>query len=119
MKSFVLFILSLGLLSSCSPKSSEKTTEPLSEEKILSRGKSVYNANCAACHGVEPHLLRDGSVGPNIFGSSEELLRSKMILGVYPDGYTPKKLGGGMPKFPHLEKEISGLSLYLNSKTSP
>ncbi len=119
MKYLVLVYLLTGLLTSCSPQSKDKVSEVSSEEKILARAKSVYNANCAVCHGIDPHLLKDGNVGPNVFGSSEELLRSKMLLGVYPQGYTPKKAGGGMPKFPHLEKEISGLSIYLNSKTSP
>lgn len=114
-KKFICIFL-IGLHVSCSPKSETKTGDASPQEVAISRAKSVYNANCASCHGVDPHLLKAGSVGPNIFGSSEDLLRSKMLLGVYPEGYSPKKAGGGMPKFPHLEKEISGLSLYLNTK---
>lgn len=112
---FAVLIVVLFGMSACTPKKDSASNES-PEALALARAKSVYNSNCAVCHGVDPHLLKDGNAGPNIFGSSEALLRSRMILGSYPEGYTPKRIGEGMPKFPHLEKEIPGLTVYLNTK---
>tara|TARA_R110002124_G_scaffold81193_1_gene214304 strand:+ start:3354 stop:4220 length:867 start_codon:yes stop_codon:yes gene_type:complete len=38
------------------------TVTLLTDEKDLSRGKAIYNLNCAACHGVDG----GGTIGPNL-----------------------------------------------------
>jgi mono/diheme cytochrome c family protein len=90
-----------------------KAAAPLTGEALVQRGRSIYVANCISCHASDPK--KAGSLGPDLFGSSKELLRGRMVLGTYPEGYTPKRKTGVMPKFPFLEKEIDALHAYLNS----
>jgi cytochrome c oxidase cbb3-type subunit 3 len=40
----------------------ESNAEPLTDEASLAGGKSIFNANCAACHG----MMGEGGVGPNM-----------------------------------------------------
>lgn len=40
----------------------ETNAELLTDEQSLAGGKSIYDANCAACHG----MLGEGGVGPNL-----------------------------------------------------
>lgn len=87
--------------------------EPLSD--IAKKGKGVYMANCIACHNPNPRIA--GSVGPDIAGSSEELIRARMMSKSYPPGYTPKRNSKLMPELPHLEHDIPALTAYLNSFT--
>ena len=42
------------------------------------KGKVVYNANCVSCHNLDPK--KQGSIGPQIYGSSKELLSKKFFL---------------------------------------
>lgn len=76
------------------------------------RGRLIYAANCIMCHNSDPK--KQGSQGPDVWGSSEILLKEKVINGQYPDGYTPKRSSHAMPKLPGLKKEIHALYLYLN-----
>jgi len=85
--------------------------EPLSD--IAKKGKGVYMANCIACHNPNPRIA--GSVGPDIAGSSEELIRARVMTKSYPPGYTPKRASHLMPELPHLEHDIPALVAYLNS----
>jgi mono/diheme cytochrome c family protein len=77
------------------------------------RGLRVYRNVCATCHGIDPG--EDGVLGPAIAGSSEELIRARVMLGDYPPGYTPKRNTQQMVALPHLEPTISDLSAYLAS----
>jgi len=43
------------------------------------KGKVVYNANCVSCHNNDPK--KQGSIDPQIYGSSKELLSKKLIMG--------------------------------------
>lgn len=99
-------LLSLG---SCQ-KNEAYSTSSLSE--IESRGKSVYLANCIACHHINPSLA--GSIGPVIEGSSLELLTHKVLTRDYPQGYTPKRNSDVMPSFAHLKNDVEALHAYLN-----
>ena len=77
------------------------------------RGKAIYNLNCISCHNLDPK--KQGSTGPQIYGSSKELLSKKILFGKYPKNYRPKRSGGAMPIMPNLDKEITNLHAFLNA----
>ena len=77
------------------------------------RGKAIYNLNCISCHNLDPK--KQGSIGPQIYGSSKELLSKKILFGKYPKNYKPKRSGGAMPIMPNLDKEITNLHAFLNT----
>jgi len=89
------------------------TPEPKPEENLVAKGKAIYRRNCISCHNINPKLV--GSVGPDLYGSSLDLLRSKVIYGTYPKGYKPKRNTKIMPKFPSLEPNIEAIKEFLNS----
>ena len=91
-------------------------SEP-SAETAVTRGERVYQNVCIACHHGDP--TKDGAVGPAIAGASRELLEARVIRGVYPPGYTPKRAGGSMPAFPYLEPQIDDLAAYLEAAARP
>jgi mono/diheme cytochrome c family protein len=82
------------------------------EEKLYSQGKTTYMVNCISCHNPQPKL--EGSIGPSNYGSSLELLRAKILHGVYPSGYKPKRDTHLMPTFDDFEKNLEGLHVFLN-----
>jgi mono/diheme cytochrome c family protein len=79
----------------------------------VARGRSVYLANCVACHNPNPKLA--GPIGPALAGSSPELVRAKVMRNEYPAGYTPKRSTSAMVPLPHLEPKLDDLSAYLGS----
>jgi len=80
-------------------------------ETAAQRGKKIYDNVCTTCHAGNP--AEDGTIGPAIAGSSEELIRAKVIHGDYPPGYTPKRASKNMAKLPHLKDYIGDLAAYL------
>jgi len=115
---FTMFVATVGLCAGCrcSPSTPATGVTAGAEDPkaaLIKRGKTVYAGNCIACHNPDPKLA--GSVGPDIYGSSLELLRARLLKGGYPEGYQPKRPGAGMPLFPHLEPEIDALHAYLNA----
>lgn len=91
----------------------ESVVEERSPEQLVEAGRSVYNANCIACHGVDP--TRDGALGPAVAGSSLELLEARVVRGEYPPGYQPKRPSRVMIALPHLESKLPELAAYLQS----
>jgi len=83
--------------------------EQLSPE--AERGRQVYVSQCTACHAFDP--LQPGPVGPEIKGSSRELLEAKVVRGSYPPGYRPKRATAVMPPQPQLARDIDTLAAYL------
>lgn len=75
------------------------------------KGKSVFMANCIACHNMDP--AKDGPVGPAIKGSSAALLEARVINAKYPDGYKPKRDTKLMPPRPDLKSSIENLAAFL------
>ena len=76
-------------------------------------GKAIYYLNCISCHNLDPK--KQGSIGPQIYGSSKELLSKKILFGKYPKNYKPKRSGVAMPIMPDLEREIINIHAFLNA----
>jgi mono/diheme cytochrome c family protein len=69
-------------------------------------------SNCAACHNADPK--QPGSLGPEVAGSSRELLEHRVVRGDYPPGYTPKRDTRQMVPLPHLAGEMDAIYAFLN-----
>ena len=93
-----------------------KVNEALTPSIDPAKGKVVYYANCTSCHNYNPK--KAGSIGPDIYGSSIELLKNKVLYGKYPKNYQAKRTSGIMPLYPHLNKQISNLHAFLNSPSN-
>jgi mono/diheme cytochrome c family protein len=87
--------------------------EALSAEEMIEAGRSVYNANCIACHSLDP--TKDGALGPAVAGASLGLLEARVIRAEYPDAYEPKRATRVMIALPHLEPRLPELAAYLES----
>ena len=85
------------------------TREPLSPE--AERGRQVYLSQCTACHATDP--TKPGPVGPEVRGSSRELLDAKVLRGTYPPGYKPKRPTSVMPPQPQIAADLPALAAYL------
>lgn len=101
----VKFVVLCWLVGGCGG-GSEKTAGPNPD-----RGKRLYVANCVVCHNQDPS--KDGPTGPAILGSSETLLRYRVLSQSYPPGYAPKRKSTAMPAYPHLKNAIPDLAAYL------
>lgn len=76
------------------------------------QGKQIYSNNCVQCHG-DPKV---GAFGPPNYGSSLELIRSKVLKGEYPPGYKPKRPTSMMPRFNLPDDNLEALYCFLNDK---
>ena len=81
---------------------------------LAARGRVVYQSNCIACHNTDPR--KPGTLGPDLWGSSQELVESRVMRGEYPPGYAPKRQTHQMVPLPQLQADIPALHAYLNSK---
>ena len=89
----------------------------LKECDVVAVGRTTYVSLCASCHNSNPNLA--GSLGPDVAGSSLELLRAKILLGSYPEGYTPKRKSQAMAKIPLSEDKLLALAAYLEQVKKP
>jgi len=120
---FFAFLL-IMLFSGCEKKSikqEEAESEP-DQKKLnntialttdIEKGRMVYFANCVSCHNNNPK--KPGSIGPEVYGASIDVLLQKFVFGKYPENYSPKRTSKIMPLMPHLKKEISNLHAFINS----
>ena len=117
-------LLLIMLFSSCEKKSikQEEAESELDQKKLnntialttdIEKGRMVYFANCVSCHNNNPK--KPGSIGPEVYGASIDVLAQKIVFGKYPENYSPKKTSKIMPLMPHLKKEISNLHAFINS----
>lgn len=85
------------------------------EQQALSpsaeRGRQIYLSQCVSCHGPDP--AQAGPIGPQIKGSSKDLLEAKIVGGTYPAGYTPTRPTRVMLPLPALAPDIPALADYL------
>ena len=119
---FFFALLLIMLLSNCENKSikqeeaeadkkNTKNTVKLTTD--IEKGRMVYFANCVTCHNNNPK--KPGSIGPEVFGVSIDVLTQKIVSGKYPENYRPKRKSKIMPPMPHLNKEILNLHAFINS----
>jgi len=80
-------------------------------DDAVARGRTVYLAQCTACHASDPAL--PGPVGPPLRGTSRELLEAKVVRGAYPPGYTPRRQTALMAPLPQLAASIDDLAAFL------
>ncbi len=114
--SFFIFagLISVVGLISCNKKAGPSSSTGASEPSALvKRGRSVYQTQCIACHNSNPRKV--GALGPDVYGSSRELLEARILRGEYPPGYKPKRETHVMGRLPHLKSEIDAIHAYLNS----
>jgi mono/diheme cytochrome c family protein len=97
----------------CQSGGSSEASKASPEAQLIARGRAVYVSNCTACHATNPKL--HGSQGPDVYGSSKELLTARILEAKYPEGYKPKRESAAMPALPHLKNDIDALHAYLNA----
>ena len=113
MRRLFFSLLMIMFVSNCEKKSIEQE-ETGANQKILNntvtlttdieKGRMVYFANCVSCHNNNPK--KPGSIGPEVYGVSIDVLSQKIVSGKYPENYIPKRTSKIMPAMPHLNKEI-------------
>ena len=86
-----------------------KSAPPLSPE--AEHGRQVYQSNCTACHNPDP--TQPGSLGPELKGSSRELLEARILRAEYPPGYVPKRETQIMQALPTLKDDVPAIAEYL------
>lgn len=75
-------------------------------------GARIYQSNCTACHSPNPAF--PGVLGPEVKGSSRELIEARVMHARYPDGYSPKRGTHNMVAMPQLEPYLDDLAAYLH-----
>ena len=124
MRRFFFALLLIMHISSCEKKSikqEEVESEPdqkkfnntIASTTDIEKGRMAYFANCVSCHNNNPK--KPGSIGPEVYGASIDVLTQKIVFGKYPENYRPKRTSKIMPLMPHLNKEISNLHAFINS----
>ena len=117
---FVLLLIIL--VSNCEKKSIKQEGEEANQNKLkntvalktdIEKGRVVYFANCVSCHNNNPK--KPGSIGPEVYGVSIDVLKQKIIYGKYPEYYNPKRTSKIMPLMPYLNKKIPNLLAFINS----
>ena len=115
-------LLLIMLISNCEKKSIKQEEAEADQKKLnntvaltteIEKGRIVYFANYVSCHNNNPK--KPGSIGPEIYGVSIDVLTQKIVSGKYPENYRPKRTSKIMPSMPHLNKEILNLHAFINS----
>lgn len=103
------------MLAACTKQAASPPLDPAqaNAEKLRSRGQQIYMANCTSCHNPNPKIA--GAVGPDLAGSSAELIKTRLMSATYPSGYKPKRQTTVMPAFPAIAPEAPAIAAYLNS----
>ena len=82
-------------------------------DDLVKKGRTAFMTNCTSCHNSDPR--KAGTLGPEVFGASLELLEARILRSEYPTGYVPKRKSKVMVALPHLKGELSALHAYLNA----
>ena len=122
MRRLFFSLLMIMFVSNCEKKSIEQEEAEADQKNLnnnfalttdIEKGRMVYFANCVSCHNNNPK--KPGSIGPEVYGVSIDVLTQKIVSGTYPENYSPKRTSKIMPSMPHLNKEISNLHAFINS----
>ena len=122
MRRLFFALLLIMLVSNCEKKSIEQEEKEADQKKLnntvalttdIEKGRMVYFANCVSCHNNNPK--KPGSIGPEVYGASIDVLAQKIVFGKYPENYRPKRTSKIMPLMPHLKNQISNLHAFINS----
>ena len=122
MRRLFFSLLMIMFVSNCEKKSIEQEEAEAEQKKLnktvalttdIEKGRMVYFANCVSCHNNNPR--KPGSIGPEVYGVSIDVLSQKIVSGKYPENYIPKRTSKIMPSMPHLSKDISNLHAFINS----
>lgn len=105
-----VFLSIVILLAACTKKESVSSLSP--QELLLKQGRSAYMARCIACHNIDPK--KPGSLGPDVHGSSLELLKLRVLEAKYPEAYQPKRTTKLMQPLKDAEKDLEALHAFLN-----
>ncbi len=90
-----------------------KSNQSQGVQDLIARGKVTYSSSCTACHNPDPK--KPGSLGPEIYGSTRDLVEARVLRAEYPQGYKPKRATKSMVALPHLKNDIDALAAYLNN----
>ena len=122
MRGLFFALLLIMLVSTCEKKSIEQEEAEADQKNLnnnfalttdIEKGRMVYFANCVSCHNNNPK--KPGSIGPEVYGVSIDVLTKKIVSGKYPENYKAKRPSKIMPAMPHLNKEILNLHAFINS----
>ena len=115
-------LLLIMLVSNCEKESIKQEETEADQKKLnntvalttdIEKGRMGYFANCVSCHNNDPK--KPGSIGPEVYGVSIDVLTKKIVSGKYPENYKPKRTSKIMPSMPHLSEDISNLHAFINS----
>lgn len=120
MKSLILgavLVMSAVVLSfACTKSETSSSTSAASASDPaaaqIEKGRSVYQSVCIACHNTDPR--KPGSLGPDVWGSSRELIEARVMRAEYPTGYTPKRSTHAMVALPQYKYALDAIHAYLN-----
>lgn len=111
-----LLIVSILIMASShisAPKPPSFRVSALTVASNNQAGQKIYTSKCIACHNKDP--FKAGSVGPDLKGTTLELLTLKTQKREYPKGYTPKRKTKIMPKIPLNDTQLNDLYQYIDS----
>lgn len=113
MKFRIFFLIALALaLAGCHQNPPVESNLSPEQAALVEKGKTIYLTYCIACHHMNPRLV--GSIGPDVHGSSLELLDARILRAEYPAGYKPKRGTKNMAPFEDLKPDIPAIHAFLN-----
>ena len=83
---------------------------PAADPAVVERGRALYSANCAFCHGVD---TRGGDSGPSLLRSGVVLddQQGELIAPIVQNGRPDR----GMPKFAFSTEQVSDLAAFVHT----
>ncbi len=105
-------LILLFAIASFNYEAEDKLSIPTDQVQHI-EGKRLYVLNCIRCHNADPS--KSGTIGPELYTTPERVFRTKVLEGVYPKWYSPKRHTKIMQTFPHLTTDIDKIYNYIRS----